>query len=144
MADDEEVQIVEEGEYTSKKKPELDEETRRMLQERDTPDFVRQQAELYKRIDSNWRKPRGIHSKMRKGRRCKRPTAKIGYGTPKKVRGLHPSGFREVLVHTPGEVDNVDGATEAIRIAGTVGGRKRKRIIEKADEMDIRVLNRGT
>lgn len=144
MAEDEEVEIVEEGEYVPKKKPELDDETRRMLQERDTPDFVRQQAELYKRLPKNWRKPRGIHSKMRKGRSCKRPSAKIGYGTAKKVRGLHPSGFKEVLVHTPDQVDDVDPDTEAIRIAGTVGGRKRRTIIERADEMDIRVLNRGT
>ncbi|MFO8132376.1 MAG: 50S ribosomal protein L32e [Thermoplasmatota archaeon] len=144
MADEEEVEIVEEGAYVPKKKPELDEETRQLLKQRGTPDFVRQQAELYRRLDRNWRRPRGIHSKMRKGRSCKRPSAKIGYGTAQKVKGLHPSGFKEVLVHNPGEVDDVDPATEAIRIAGTVGGRKRKHIIEKADEMDIRVLNRGT
>ena len=144
MADDEEVQIVEEGEYTPKKKPNLDENTQRLLKDRDTTQFLRQQAELYKRIPNNWRKPRGLHSKMRKGRSCKRPSAKIGYGTANQVKGLHPSGFKEVLIHTPVEVDDVDPATEAIRIAGTVGGRKRKFILEKADKKDIRVLNRGT
>ncbi len=144
MADDEEVEIVEEGEYVPKQKPELDEETRQLLEQRDTPDFVRQQAELYKRVPDNWRRPRGIHSRMRRGKAHRRPRAKIGYRTPRQVRGMHPSGFREVLVHTPDEVDDVDPATEAIRIGGTVGGRKRAQIIEKADELDIRVLNRGT
>lgn len=144
MADEEEVEIVEEDEYVPKKKPELDEDTRQLLEQRGTPNFIRQQGRQYKRLGTHWRRPRGIHSKMRKGKRYRRPRAKVGYGTPEKVRGLHPSGFREVLVHNPREVDDVDAATEAIRIAGTVGGRKRQRIIEKADDSDIRVLNRGT
>ena len=39
-------------------------------------------------------------------------------------------------------MENVDPKTQAIRIARTVGDKKREIIIQKADEMGIRVFNR--
>ena len=53
-----------------------------------------------------------------------------------------PSGFEEVRINTPKEVENVDPKTQAIRIARTVGDKKREVIVEKADELGIRVFNR--
>ena len=58
------------------------------------------------------------------------------------MRGLHPSGFREKLVHNVKDLEGVDPTKEAIRIAHTVGKKKRMEIIAKADELGIRVLNR--
>ncbi|HEC88688.1 MAG TPA: 50S ribosomal protein L32e, partial [Thermoplasmata archaeon] len=40
------------------------------------------------------------------------------------------------------DLEGIDGSKEAVRIAGTVGRKKRMEIIAKADEMGIRVLNR--
>jgi|TARA_B100000959_G_scaffold57814_1_gene60455 large subunit ribosomal protein L32e len=65
-----------------------------------------------------------------------------GFRGPANVRGLHPSGFEEVRINTPKEVENVDPKTQAIRIARTVGDKKREIIVQKADEMGIRVFNR--
>jgi len=65
----------------------------------------------------------------------------IGYGGPKVARGLHPSGYKEVLAHTPDEVVNVDPKTQAIRIAHTVGPRKRIQISSLAREKEIHILN---
>jgi large subunit ribosomal protein L32e len=67
-----------------------------------------------------------------------------GFRGPASVRGLHPSGFEEVLVNNLKEVDNVDAKTQAIRIASTVGDKKREMIVTKADELGIRVFNRRT
>lgn len=67
----------------------------------------------------------------------------VGYRKPKSERGLHPSGFREVLVENPKEIAEIDSDTQAVRIASGVGGRKREKILEKADERRIKVLNRG-
>jgi len=39
------------------------------------------------------------------------------------------------------DLEGVDGDTEAVRIASKVGGRKRERIEERAEENGIRVLN---
>jgi large subunit ribosomal protein L32e len=46
------------------------------------------------------------------------------------------------MVYNPGQVDKVDPKVQAIRIGGTVGGKKRMAITEKADELGIRILNR--
>lgn len=139
----------EDEEYEVKKKPSLDEETKDMLEERKKikkkrPDFTRQEWFRYKKIDRDtWRKPRGTHSKARKNIKYRPNKASIGYRSPKKVRGLHPSGFEEVLVHNMDELEDVDPDKQAVRIAHSVGMRKRLKIEEKADEMEIRVLNRS-
>jgi large subunit ribosomal protein L32e len=64
-----------------------------------------------------------------------------GYRTPKAVRGLHPSGFEEVHVENVDDLEGVEGDTQAVRIASTVGARKRERIEEEAEDAEIRVLN---
>lgn len=92
---------------------------------------------------ASWRVPRGIHSKTRRHWGYRPPLVSIGYGGPADVRGLHPSGFEEVLVHNEADLAKVDKATQAARIGGTVGGRKQKLIVAAADKAGIRVLNRG-
>jgi len=67
----------------------------------------------------------------------------VGYRTPKKIRGLHPSGFKEVMVYNLKDMEGIDPEKEAIRIHGRIGRKKREEIVKKADEMGIRVLNRG-
>jgi len=124
-------------------KPEIDEKIKKLMQERKKkPEFLRQQWWAYKRIDKNWRRPRGRHSKLRRHYGYRPPLPRIGYSSPKKVRGLHPSGFREVMVYNVDGLENIDVKKEAIRIAHGVGKKKRHEIIAKADEMGIRVLNR--
>jgi large subunit ribosomal protein L32e len=65
----------------------------------------------------------------------------VGYRSPKAARRLHPSGYAEVLVHNVDDLDNVDPGTQAIRIAHTVGARKRIEITARARERAIHVLN---
>ena len=139
----------EKEDYEVKKKPTLDEETRKLLKKREEekskrPGFARQEWFRYKKIDrGTWRNPRGTHSKARQNLKYRPNTVSIGYRSPKKVRGLHPSGFEEVLVHNTDDLEDVDPETQAIRIAHSVGKRKRISIEDKADELDICVLNRG-
>mgnify|MGYP006270303325 FL=1 len=64
-----------------------------------------------------------------------------GYRGPKAARGLHPSGYREVLVHNSEECKEVDPKTQAIRIAHSVGKRKRARIIADAKKRKLIILN---
>jgi LSU ribosomal protein L32E len=47
----------------------------------------------------------------------------------------------EVIVHNPRELRNVDPSRQAIRIASTVGVRKRIEIIREAVRRGIKVLN---
>jgi large subunit ribosomal protein L32e len=113
---------------------------RRELKDK-TPNFIRQEAYNYGRLGQNWRKPRGTHSKMRHHIKYRINVVSIGYGGPNASKGLHPSGFREVLVHHPLELDLVDPKTQAARIAHGVGFRKRLMIEQRAQRKGIRVLN---
>ena len=126
------------------KTPELDEEAERLLAQRrrqGKPAFNRQDHHMKKRVPTSWRRPRGGLSKQRRGLKGKGDTVDAGYRTPQAVRGLHPSGFEEVRVHNADDLEGVDGDTQAVRIASTVGGRKRETIEETAEDRGIRVLN---
>ncbi len=128
----------------AEKTPDLDEETERLLGERRStaqPKFNRQDHHKKKRVKKSWRKPRGTHSKQREGVKGKGATVEAGFRSPEAVRGKHPSGFEEVRVHRPADLENVDPDTEAVRVASAVGGRKRERIEDRAADEGIRVLN---
>ncbi|MCE5296411.1 MAG: 50S ribosomal protein L32e [Euryarchaeota archaeon] len=140
-------EVVEEGEYVAKIKPELSKEMKAMLELRDEindrrPPFLRQEWHRYQKLEGKWRKPRGIHSKMRRHYGYRPTIVSIGFRGPLMVRGLHPSGFEEVMVFNPSQLDALDAKLQAARIGGTVGAKKRKDIISKADEIGVRVLNR--
>jgi large subunit ribosomal protein L32e len=124
--------------------PDLDEETERLLGERKRvgkPQFNRQDYHKKKRVPTSWRKPRGTLSKQRVGIKGKGDTVQAGFRSPEAVRGLHPSGFEEVRVHNVDDLEDVDGDTQAVRIASKVGGRKRERIEDECEDRNIRVLN---
>ena len=64
------------------------------------PEFKRPESWRYKRLETTWRKPKGIDNHQRKQKSRGRPgLVKVGYGGPKIARGLHPSGYTDNLVH---------------------------------------------
>lgn len=103
--------------------------------------FKRQNSHKHKRVSESWRKPRGKHSPMRRKEAHAPKMPNKGFRSPKEERGLHPSGLEEVLVHNPSDLEDVDGETQAVRIGTSVGGRKRAAIAEKADDLDLKLLN---
>jgi len=105
------------------------------------PKFRRQESWRYKRVSQVWRKPDGIDSKMRKKVKGWPKSVEIGYRGPRVARGLHPSGYAEVLVRTVDDLGKIDPETQAIRIAHTVGMKKRAEISVRAGERGVRILN---
>jgi large subunit ribosomal protein L32e len=108
------------------------------------PKFRRQESWRFKRVPDRWRKPHGVDSKMRKKIKGWPACPTTGYRSPKKTRGLHPSGFVETLVQTVEDLAGLDPELQAIRIARRVGGRKRVEILTLAEERGIHVLNPRT
>jgi len=102
--------------------------------------FVRQEQNKYKKLKSKWRKPYGNQSKLRMHSGEMR-TVEVGFRGPAAVRGFHPSGVEEVLVHNLRDLDGLKG--KVVRIAAGVGKKKRLTIIEKATKLKLRVLNPG-
>ena len=136
----------EEKKYRVKKKPKIPKEIKKKLALRKeiknrTPEFLREEWFRYKRIPKNWRRPDGITSKMRRNFKYRPSLVRVGFRGPREVRGLHPSGFEEILVYNVNDLSNIDPKTQAVRIGGKVGTRKRTAIEKKAEELDIRILN---
>jgi large subunit ribosomal protein L32e len=94
-----------------------------------------------RQLSDSWRKPRGQHNKQREQKKAKGALPKPGFGSPVAVRGMHPSGFFEVLVATLKELEVIDPKTQAVRIAATVGDRKRVALQEAAIAKGLKVLN---
>tara|TARA_B100001113_G_scaffold52106_1_gene38139 strand:+ start:547 stop:1227 length:681 start_codon:yes stop_codon:yes gene_type:complete len=138
----------EDGEYVTRQKPVLDDETKAALltrksQRSSMPKFRRQEWFRYFRLArTGWRKPKGYQSKQRLNMKYRTPMVRIGHRKIASVRGLHPSGFEEVLVNTISELDGLDPERQAVRIGSKVGNRKRSVIHDRADQLGLRVLNR--
>ena len=136
-----------EEEYEPNQKPKLEPRLQRLLAVRAAksaarPAFHRQEWFRYKKFGDEWRKPQGGQSKLRRhfGYRWNLPS--IGYRGPREARGLHPSGFQEILVHNERQLEGLDPAKQAVRIAHGVGTRKRELIEKACDDKGLRVLNR--
>jgi large subunit ribosomal protein L32e len=141
--DDEESEL-----HVAKQKPVLDDATKAALllraeQKKLTPNFLRTEWFRYKRLSrSGWRRPKGMDNKQRRNYKYRGAMVRVGHGKVAAARGLHSSGFREVMVQNPNDLEAIDPETEAARVGRTVGGRKRERIHDRADELGIRILNR--
>lgn len=103
--------------------------------------FLRQSAKAYKRLGLKWRRPQGSQSKLREGRKSKGKLPSPGYRKPKVLRYLHPSGFKEVLIYNVKNLEKIDPKKEVVKIAHSVGKKKREEISKKAGELKIKVLN---
>lgn len=129
-------------------KPHLSKEEKRLLKiknerARRRVEFHRQEWFRYKKLSDSWRKPRGKHSKQREHLKKRPPVVHPGFRSPRAVRGLHPSGFKEVLVSNVKELEAIDPKIQAARLSATLGGRKKEELLERADELGVRVINRG-
>src|SRR3989304_1441455 len=92
------------------------------------PEFLRSESWRYTKLSESWRRPRGLDHKMRRKIKGWPPMVSTGYKGPQIARGVHPSGYWEVLVHNTKEVSEIDPKTQAARIAHTVGRKKRGQI----------------
>ena len=107
------------------------------------PAFKRQESWRYKRIAENWRRPRGVTSKMRKEESGWPHKVKVGYGSDSATRGLHPRGLVDQLVWRAEDLEKLDPKVHIVRIAGNVGGKKRVTILDRATQLNFHVANPG-
>ena len=115
------------------------------MKKKKKPKFLRQEWFRHKNTRKKWlkwRRPRGRHSKLRRHVIGKGFRAQPGYGAPKSIKSLHPSGFKEVLVCNLAELRSLDPKTHAARIAKSVGAKKRIAIQAEAEKMKIKILNK--
>lgn len=117
-------------------------EIRNALKER-KPNFIRQDYQRRKRIGNKlkWRKPKGVHSKIRHHFKGWRKSPSPGYKSPLDVKGYHSSGLKMVNVFSTNDLSNIKKDTEGIIISKNVGMKNRLQILKKSKELGILVLN---
>jgi len=86
---------------------------------------------------SKWRFPRGIDVRHDVSEGA---YPKEGYRTPRKFRGVHPSGYREFRVDSLNDLVHVPD-NHAIRVSAGLGRKKKMLIVDKAIEKGVKVLN---
>jgi len=106
------------------------------------PEFKRTERWRYKRLETTWRKPKGIDNHQRKQKSRGRPgLVKVGYGGPKISRGLHPSGYTDNLVYNIDDLEKLNPKIDGVRIGHSVGTKKRKEIVIKSIEKKFKIFN---
>src|SRR5713226_5146360 len=107
------------------------------------PAFKRQESWRYKRVKENWRRPRGVTSKMRKEESGWPHKVKVGYGTKSSTKGLHPKGLVDRLVWRQIDLEKLDPKVDIVRIAHRVGEKKRLDILDRAKQLNFHIANPG-
>ena len=107
------------------------------------PSFRRVESWRYTRVKDPWRKARGIDSRTRIKSKSGVKSPGKGYRGPKKVRGIHPSGYEEVRVETIKDVENLNNRKHALKISSNLGARKRMTLIDYSKRKGFKILNIG-
>merc|ERR1712087_709207 len=105
--------------------------------------FKRHQSDEYVKVKDSWRRPRGIDSRQRKKFKGLTLLVNVGYGSDKRTRHMLPNGFYKMTVSTVKELEMLlmQNRTYAAEIAHNVSSRKRKEMVERAQQLNIKVLN---
>ncbi|KAL5963640.1 60S ribosomal protein L32, partial [Taenia solium] len=103
----------------------------------------RHQSDRYVRLGIKWRKPKGIDNRVRRRFKGQIRMPSIGYRTAKRVRHIHPDGFKHVLINNVKELEvlMMQHRTHAGVISRTVSRKNRVKIVERAKELNIRIVN---
>ena len=115
-------------------------EVRKDMKER-KPVFIRQDNPKRMKLNYKWRKPKGIHSKIRHKFKGRRKMPSPGYKSPVKVRGLHSSGLEMMRVYSIEDMAKIKNGTQGAVIPKGLGSKKRLAILKKAKELNAIVLN---
>ncbi|XP_020605211.1 60S ribosomal protein L32-like [Orbicella faveolata] len=105
--------------------------------------FIRHQSDRYLRVKPSWRKPKGIDNRVRRRFKGQYLMPSIGYGSNKKTRHLMPDGFKKFVIHNVKELEVLLMANKsyAAEIAHNVSSKKRKEIVERAQQLAIKITN---
>merc|ERR1712020_136466 len=108
-----------------------------------TKKFTRHQSDRYKKLSRNWRKPKGIDNRVRRRFKGMYVMPNIGFGSAKTTKHMLPIGFRKVLVHNVKELEvlMMQNKKFCAEIAHGVSAKNRKVLVERAQQLCIRVTN---
>ena len=105
--------------------------------------FRRFQSDRFMRVPESWRAPRGIDGRLRRRFRGTIPQPKIGFGSNKKTRHTLPNGFKKFIVSNVKDLELLlmHNRKYCAEIAHNVSAPKRRAIVERAGQLNVRVTN---
>ena len=104
------------------------------------PEFIQQDYHKKRRLSRKWKRPTGLQSKMRHQFKGYSRRVKQGWRSPVEIRGFHQSGLIPVMINNIKELDNLK-PNQGIIIGSNVGTRKKLLIMDKAAQLNIKILN---
>lgn len=105
------------------------------------PDFIRQDAHKKKKLGTKWRKPKGLHSKIRLHLRGRAKKVTKGYRSPKKVRYMHKSGLQQIMIKSEGDLKGLDAKKNCLIISSSLGNKKKIAILKEIKDLGFNILN---
>lgn len=105
------------------------------------PNFRREDRTKKVRLKGKWRRPKGIHSKMRHGFRGRAPTVNAGYKLAEDKRGLDFNNKLLVRISSLAEISSLSPQKHSLIIASAVGTRLRLSIIDSASKAGFSLQN---
>ena len=111
-----------------------------------TNKFKRHQSDRFVTVPEAWRRPKGIDSRVRRKFKGKTLMPNIGYGGAKKTRHAMPDGFLKFRVFNVADLEMLlmNNRKYSAEIASNVSARKRKAIVDRAAQLNIKVINGGS
>ena len=108
-----------------------------------TKQFTRHHSDRYKRLKKSWRKPKGIDSCVRRKFKGRTLMPNIGYGSDSKTRNLTSSGLFTLRISSVRDLRMLLMVNHKYiaEIAKGVGMKKKKKIIDEALKMDLKISN---
>ena len=105
------------------------------------PAFIRQDFHKKKKLGKKWRRPTGLHAKMRTRPSGRPKHISIGYRGPKMVRGMHKSGLKQFIIRSINDLEGLDAKKDGLIISSSLGAKKRIVILKRAKELGLNILN---
>lgn len=104
--------------------------------------FRRFHSDRYIRLDESWRKPRGIDNRTRRRYKSTPRLVKIGYRNERKTR-YTVRGFKKLLLRDPKDIELLlmNNRTHAGEISHSISAKKRVDILNRAKELNVRIIN---
>ncbi len=111
-----------------------------LVQRRKRPVFQRQDSNKDLILAGVWRRPRGLHNKVRLHRKGHQVVPSIGFRSARVARGLHKSGLALAYVSCLSDFSSLTPQRYCIVFASTLGSYKRLGLYAAAQQRNFKVL----
>lgn len=99
--------------------------------------FLRQDTNKLKKLKLKWRKPKGLHSKLRLNKKGHQRTPSQGYRSPRKIRNL----ANPIIINSLKDLQDNIANNRNLIISSTLGLKKKIDVVKYAKENNLNILN---